>query len=496
MFRIFYTVSLILKYSFLFLLSKYKIKKISKPKLVRSFFEEAGGAFIKFGQLLALRVDVLSDEYSIELLNLLDNVKPFSYKDVERIFVQELGATPDKIFEDFQKKPFASASFGQVHGAKLKDGKIAAVKVLRPGIEAKAQVDFLIIDFLAFIADLLFKIEALPWAEFAQEFKAWTKQEFDYRIEAENGERFYNNNIGNPDIVVPRIYHELTTKKILVEEYIEGLHLSRILKRLKDGRLDEKKLKEMSVDLKKVSRILVFELLKQFFLHGFFHADPHPGNIILLKNGKIGLIDFGIMGGKEPLPNKNHFIRWAKATGDFNFKEASFHAANFAGDDLKTIIRSALPATVGQKEIDGFMRILTDNFAQKVEQMVSENTENLKLMKKDYTTMFLQIIKSGKKYNIKVPKELVIFSRSLSIFGLLAKQMDSDFSITDEMKKFFRIYSEEMLLKNYESRAVKRINREAAIERLSSWLSYLFEVDPSVYNLVKNYLDKYAIINR
>lgn len=499
MFRLIYIFYLLLKYGFFLILGKYKLKKIQKPKLIRKFFEEAGGTFIKFGQLLALRVDMVSNEYTTEFLGLLDNYKQFSYREVERIFFEELGSYPDRIFKDFQKTPFASASFGQAHAAKLSDGTIVVVKVLRPGIEAKALSDFLIIDLLAFIADLLFKIEALPWKEFAKEFKTWTRQEFDYRIEAENGERFYNNyrNEGkNSKIVIPKIYHHLTTEKILVEDYIEGLHLSRVLKRLRDGRLDEEKLKKMGVDLRKIPRVLVFELLKQFFLHGFYHADPHPGNIILLKNNKIGLIDFGIMGGKGLFPNKNHFIKWAKATGDFNFQEACYHAANFAGDDLKTIIRSALPATIEQKEVDGFMRMLTNNFAHTVQQMIVENKENLESMQKDYTTMFLQVIKSGKKYNIKVPNEFVIFSRCLSIFGLLAKQMDIDFRITDEMKKFFQIYPEEQLIKNYEDTAIKRINREAAIERLSNWLSYLFEVDQPVYHLVKNYLGKYANIDK
>lgn len=496
MLRLIYIFYLLGKYGFILLLSKYGFRKINKPKFTRNFFEEASGTFIKFGQLLAMRVDIVSKEYTIELLGLLDNVRPFSYKEVERFFLNELGSSPNKIFQYFEEEPFASASFGQVHGAKLKDGTIVIVKVLRPGIEAKAKVDFFIIDCLAFVGDLFFKIEALPWKEFAKEFKAWTKHEFDYRIEAENGERLYNNNIDNPNLVIPKIYHHLTTKKILVEEYIKGLHLSKVLKRVKNGSLDEKELKEMGIDLKEVSRILVFELLKQFAIQGLYHADPHPGNIILLKNNRIGLIDFGIIGGKEPLPNKGHFLRWMKATGNMDFEEAAYHAANFAGDDLKVTIRSALPATVEQSEIDGFMRVLTDNFANSAKHLVTDNMENLQSMKKDYNTVFLQIIKAGKKYNIKLPKELAVFSRGLAIFGLLAKQMDRNFYVTDEMKRFFQIYPLEQILENEITPAIKRINREAAVERLTNWLSYLFEVDPPVYRLVQNYLSKYNVVDK
>ena len=495
MFRFFYILHLLSKYGFVLILSKYGFKRIEKPKLMRQFFEEASGAFIKFGQLLALRLDVVSREYSIELLGLFDNVKPFPYKEVEKTFLNELGATPDKIFKEFEKGPFASASFGQVHGARLRDDKIVIVKILRPGIEAKAQVDFLIIDLLAAIADLFFKIEALSWKEIASEFREWTKQEFDYRIEAENGERFYKNNLGNQNLVIPKIYHELTTKKILIEEYVEGLHLSRILKGLKEGRLDDKQIKELGVDLKKAARILIWELQKQFFFHEFYHADPHPGNIILLKDGRVALIDFGIVGG-EPLPNKSYFVKWAKATGDMNFKEAAFWAAHFAGDELKTMIRSALPATVGEKAIDELVRLLADHFSDTAQRVVTENLDGLKTMKKDYMTVLMQITKIAKHYKVKLPKEFVVFYRSLAVFGLVAKHMDPDFLLTVEMKRFFQVYPEEKITENDQPPIIRRINREVALERLGNWISYLYEIDPSLYRLVNNYLSRYNLFDK
>src|SRR3990167_768573 len=193
MFRFFYIVFLLLKYFLIYLLLKLGMYKKPKQKILKHFFEEASGSFIKFGQLLAVRVDVLPKEYALEMIGLFDNVKPFPYEEVERIFIQELGATPQKIFKDFQKVPFASASFGQVHGAKLENDHIVAVKVLRPGIEEKVLADFLLIDIIAFFADLFFKIDALPWREFAQEFKRWTKIELDYQIEAENMQKIYKN---------------------------------------------------------------------------------------------------------------------------------------------------------------------------------------------------------------------------------------------------------------------------------------------------------------
>src|SRR3989338_888170 len=145
------------------------------------------------------------------MIGLFDNVKPFPYKDVEQTFIQELGATPQKIFKDFQKIPFASASFGQVHGAKLENDHIVAAKVLRPGIENKVAADFLLIDVLAFFADIFFKIEALPWKEFAEEFKRWTKNELDYQIEAENMQKMHKNVFVNKNVVIPKVYPQIST---------------------------------------------------------------------------------------------------------------------------------------------------------------------------------------------------------------------------------------------------------------------------------------------
>src|SRR3989338_11467154 len=208
MFRFFYILALLIKYFFIYILLKLGYYKKSKPKILRNFFEDAGGSFIKFGQLLAVRVDVLPKEYALEMIGLFDNVGPFPYDEVERIFIQELGATPQKIFKDFQKVPFASASFGQVHGAKLQNDHIVAVKILRPGIEEKVLADFILIDILAFFADLFFKIDALPWREFAKEFKRWTKQELDYQLEAENMQRMYKNVLVNKSIVIPKVRSE------------------------------------------------------------------------------------------------------------------------------------------------------------------------------------------------------------------------------------------------------------------------------------------------
>jgi predicted unusual protein kinase regulating ubiquinone biosynthesis (AarF/ABC1/UbiB family) len=494
-------IFLLLKYFFIFLLLKFNLYKKPKQKIIRGFFEEMGGAFIKFGQLLALRVDVLPKEYSLEMLDLFDNVKSFSYGDVEQVFLEEMGATPDKIFKDFQKEPFASASFGQVHGAKLENDRIVAVKILRPGIETKVAIDFLIIDIFAFVADLFFKIEALTWKEFAKEFKQWTKDELDYQIEAVNLEKMYRNISVNPAIEVPKVYPQISTRRILVEDYIEGIPLSRILRGLKDGRLTVEKLLGMGIDIKKVPSIFTQELIREFLMDDIFHADPHPGNILVLKHDKIALLDFGII-GQTIKNNRASFVKFletevkADLEGLKNLKEPIYYFADFTSEELKSVIGSSLPASFSQERLEEIMKLLAEHFAEAVFKLASTGIPQINTLKKDYAMLFLQIVKAAQEYKIRLPENTAVFIRALSIVGFLSKELNRDYKLNGEIKTFFEANPPETFLKDSDySSSFKRINRERALEKLNSWLSYLAERDNSLYQLVKEKLKEYNAIN-
>jgi len=495
MFRFFYICGLLLKYAFLYLLMHLKIYHFPPDKTIKKFFEEAGGSFIKFGQLLALRVDILPREYSLEMFDLLDNVRAFSYDDVKEIFLDDLGAVPEKIFKDFQKEPFASGSFGQVHAAKLEDDTIVAVKIMRPGIDEMVQADFLVVNCIVFFADMFFKISGLNWKDFATEFKRWTLQELDYQTEAENAERLRATLAPDSLIVIPKMYPRISTKRILVQEYIDGFPLTRVLRGMKEGKIDHNGLSELGIDLKKVPHTLTYELLHQYFFGGFFHADLHPGNIILLQNNKIGLIDFGIMGQLLPV-NQLSFIRFLKAIGDFNFRESTFYFADVVSDDLKQMIQSAFPASIDQSKIDEFIRILSNHLAETVELTVRNSLKDLKEMKTDYTVVFMRIMGIAESYKIKLPKEMAIFIKALSTLGLVSKEMDFDFRLQKDFKLFFEIHPEETIPDGLAVRSLKRISRDRALERLNNWLSYLMETRPDIYKLVNSYVSQYNRIDQ
>lgn len=493
MFRFFYIVFLFSRYLFYYFSPGLSKKSKNKFKNLKKFFEEAGGAFVKFGQILALRVDVLSKEYTLEMIDLFDHVRPFPYEEVEKIFKLDLGTTPQKIFVYFEKEPFASASFGQVHAAKLSSGEKVIVKVQRPGIKDQIYVDFFIIDIFSFLADIFFKIEALPWREFAKEFKNWTLRELDYQIEAENTQKIYDNtsSIPNLNIVIPKTFHRYTTKRILVQEYIDGIPLSRILKEIKGNKLTVKDLKNMGVDIINAPKTLISEMARQYFFDGFFHADPHPGNILLLEGGKIGLIDFGITG--EAAPYRYEFAKFVKSGTEQQYKKVGYYFLGFAGEDLKQIINSAFPASLDQKYIDGLLNILASHFDLYAKKIKSKTSEDLKVMKKDYAVMVLESIKFTQRYNIKIPKQMITFIRALSIIGFLAKEIDYEFRLTDVLKNFFQKYDEDTLIKRDTTIPYRRMNREEAIERLNNWLSYLLETDPTLYKQIDKYMSKYKV---
>lgn len=494
MIRFFELIFVFTKYSTVYLLIKLKIYKKPNEKILKNFFEDAGGAFIKFGQLLALRVDFLPQAFALEMLDLLDNVAPFSYGEVHNIFLKELGAAPNKIFYHFQKKPFASASFGQVHGAKISENEIVIVKILRPGIETKVKVDLFIIKVFAYIADMFFKVNALPWKEFYQELAKWTKEELDYRTEARNGQRLSDILANDLEIVIPKIYHQMTTRRILVEEYIEGIHLNRVLKGFKSGRLNEEKLLKLGIDIKKTQKIISMAIFKQFFVHGVFHADPHPGNIILLPNEKIAFIDFGIV-GETDRTNFDMFVKIWEYAIDFNIKEAAFYTLKYAGRDIKQIIMSAFPATFNDSYLDDFLKVLAEHFAKEIDQLFVTGMKDVSDSKKDIAALFIEITKAANRYKVKVPNAAVVFLRMFTVKSMLSKQVDRNYVSKDNLNDFYKAYPPEILIRKSEKEYIPRISREEAVEKLNNWLSHLLETDPKMYALVQNFVSKYNFIN-
>jgi len=256
--------------------------------------EELGGTYIKFGQALALQPDILSLEYCNELFDLLDKVSPFPYDQVEARIVEELGRPPEELFDSFESKPLASASIGQVHVAYL-GGRKLAVKVQRPSVEQDFVGDIqIMLGAIQLIRRL--RLKSLYWAIAPMsEFANWTREEMDYLCEARYLEQLRTNAADSPFERVPDILKDLTTSRVLVCEFLEGMTLLDHLRDLEaNDQAEVDKLKHAGFRADQFARNIIDNFLRDAFQHGLFHADLHPANLMILPGNVVGYVDFGI----------------------------------------------------------------------------------------------------------------------------------------------------------------------------------------------------------
>ena len=259
---------------------------------LRRFFEALGPSFVKIGQLLAMHAGVLPQEYRDELSRLLDNTLPLPFFVVERVLTEELGEGWRQYFRQIDPDPLASASIGQVHKGTLKSGDVVAVKVQRPGAQAIFDRDFDVLRDVVRYTRLhrLLRMTRPQLEAIIEEVIGFTRSEFDYCHEADAAKRLRALNIET--MYAPRVYEELSTRRVLVTEFIEGTTLNEILNHLDDPQW----LAERRVDRDRLARQIMRNQLMQALRCGFFQADPHPANLILMDDGRLGYVDFGIVG--------------------------------------------------------------------------------------------------------------------------------------------------------------------------------------------------------
>jgi ubiquinone biosynthesis protein len=254
---------------------------------LREMLDELGPTFVKFGQLLSTRPDVLPPDIISELRGLQDDVRPFPFADVEKVVEEELGLSVDQLFVEFEDKPVAAASIGQVHRATLPNGRRVAVKVQRPGAPRQIEADLALLYQAAGIAKQ--RVRALDFIDARQlvdEFARSIRQELDYRLEARNADTFHRNFAGSPHVHVPRVYWSYTRSRVLTLEWLDGVQVA-----------DIDPNRWSLEDRRDVAYRMTETWMTMIFRHGFFHGDPHPANILVVGPGdEIGLVDFGAVG--------------------------------------------------------------------------------------------------------------------------------------------------------------------------------------------------------
>jgi ubiquinone biosynthesis protein len=265
--------------------ASHEAMKLSRSERIRKTVEELGPTFIKMAQILSTRPDLIPMELADEFSKLQDDVDPMPFAQIKPCFIEEFGKDVNDIFEN-ELTLIASASLGQVYIGRLKNKEEVAVKVLKPGVKEMIYSDLLIMKKIAsMFEDKLHNYGIDSPLKIVEEFEKTIKKELNYTTEALSLKRFAKNFEGDERIVVPKFFDEYSSSTILMMEFIEGIKVS-----------DIKRLNAAGVDPKEVARNGFDLLCKQIFEHRFFHADPHPGNIFALVDGRISFVDFGMMG--------------------------------------------------------------------------------------------------------------------------------------------------------------------------------------------------------
>lgn len=364
------------------------------PVRLRKAMEEIGGASIKLGQLLSLRPDMIPPEWCNEFKKLLDETPPASYEQIRRVIEAEFKKPINKIFSSFDRKPIGSASIAQVHLAKLHTGQKVVVKVQRPGTKEKFSSDIEIMYYLARKIDPYIINHARP-LDIVEEFERYTKKELDFTNEARSADKFYKNFKNSKTTVIPKIYWQYTTPKVMVMQYLEGTKLSELSSIPSEKR-------------KKIARAIADTMFKQAMEDGYFHADLHPGNIILMPGDKIGLLDFGITCELDETLKK---------------LELDMYLA-VVNKDVKEIIRVLLKEGMPTEETD------MEAFKLDAENIIDE-WYDAELKAARVTNMMYHLFNNCVKHKIKMPTNLILLGKGLLTAESTCMWVDPEFDFLE-----------------------------------------------------------------
>jgi len=436
--------------------------KLSRPQRLKLFFEESGGAFIKLGQILALRRDFLPADYTLELLKLLNNMPIAPFAEIHKIFMEDIGETAGKFFKSFDESPIGSASIAQVYKAVLKDsprgeagGEKVAVKIRRPGIEKVFEADFLIISFLASLIDLFNFTSSLSVKEVADDFVRWTKRELDFRHESNNAAAFLEYSQGTPTTVIPKQYQEYTSARVLIQEFIsDGVSVLDVVL----GKYGLEQLMEKGINPDRMALYLIKDAMRQYFIDGFFHADAHPANLALLPgdeispDGKLAYFDFGIVGEAEK-ENRLILLKFVYAISIKDIEMTTKYLLEYGKKNFKYEINSYFRVEPKkQKIVDEIMEkieeIIVSDFKKEVREIMEPWFGAIKDGKANYkdksaALVFLNLVRKAEKYGVRFPLDIILFLRGLVIDDMVALQISPRFDIMEAMRSFFEEHSVE-----------------------------------------------------
>ncbi|MCK4518603.1 MAG: hypothetical protein KAU12_00650 [Candidatus Omnitrophica bacterium] len=417
----------------------------------RKVLEELGPTFIKLGQILSTRADLIPVELCKEFEKLQDRVPSFEYEKVEEQISSEFKQPIKKIYKKFSPEPTAAASLAQVHIAELRSGQKVVVKVQRPGIKKIITTDLEILYSLAKLAEKYIEESKIyKPVEVIDEFRKTILKEVDFNREARNIDIFRRNFKDNEKVCFPAVFHDLSTKKILTIEQIKGIKISDVEKINKSG-LDRKQLAINGANV----------VLKQVFIDGFFHADPHPGNIFAIDNNGVAFLDCGMVG---------------RVDEEMKEQIAAILTAFIERDVFEMARVIMAVGSVDEADVKG----LNADITELMENYYGISLEELKMGK--FLTEMMDIISQNR---IKIPPDLFLLAKALLTIEGIGRKLDPDFNMVARTKPFM----EKLIKQRY---SPKRIARE--IKRLARGLYAFTSSLPRDLSLVLGKMKKGTLI--
>lgn len=383
-------------------------KDVPPPERLRKTLEELGTTFIKFGQIMAQRPDILPKRYTEELQKLEDSVGEFPGEKARTIVDQEIGL---ENFKDFNEEPIAAASIAQVHRATLNDGSDVAVKIRRPGVKEQVEKDLEILHFFAKRAEKHSqRLSKLQVTEITNTFANWTRNELDLEKERRNAEKLRENLEDEEKIKIPETYAELTTQKVFTMEFIDGVKCT-----------NTEKLQEMDIESEEIAKTTVRSGLKQCIRDGFYHADTHPSNFLIQENSHLVYLDFGMMGqlSKEMRTQLGLLF---------------IHAAN---EDVKGATETI--KEIGHIEPDADLDALGQEIDEKVTLI-----KHSRLDEHSISRELFDIAVKASQYGVHMPTSFALIAKSMTTMEGIGLAIYPEFNIGEEYEHM----AEKIVLKN------------------------------------------------
>ncbi|MCF8077979.1 MAG: AarF/ABC1/UbiB kinase family protein [Desulfobacterales bacterium] len=380
-----------------------RVERLTRAVRVRMAFEELGPTFIKLAQVLSARPDLIPPDLVAELARLQDKVPATGFAALKEIFRAELQKSPEEIFEHIEQTPLASASIAQVHRAVLKDGEEVAVKIQRPGIRKVIEVDLEIMLHLATLMERHIEEFSLHRpVKIVEEFTRTIEKELDFVLEAENMERFAAQFLMDEHFYVPKTFREFSSSRVLTMEFIQGVKVSEVDK-LDAAGLDRKIIVDRGAEF----------LLRQIFENGFFHADPHPGNIFVLPGNVICMLDYGMV-GSIVLQTRERFVDLISAV---------------VRRDSSRAVQVLLRLTEWEEEPD------LRRFEREVDDFMGRHLYR-SLKNIQIGALLQELLQIAARYRLRIPSDTFMMMKALAVIEGVARMLDPDFEMVAKAAPF------------------------------------------------------------